>query len=174
MKRGYVMLLNEIIDFLETDTISFTFSDNGLKYMSLKSIDGEEIIDLRKFDKDKEQNPKKSLIIKETLSFFNAGRHNMPLDLSAFTSFQQSVFNAVSKIPIGEIYTYKEIAIALENPDAARPVGNALAKNPVAYFIPAHRVLPKKGIGRCKSGAGFLRYKLLSLEGHDMNKLRGN
>jgi hypothetical protein len=87
------------------------------------------------------------LLVKETLNFLETGTHNMMLDLTDFTLFQQTVFDAV---------------------------GSAVAKNPVSYFIPTHRVLPQNGIGICKSGAGFLRDKLLTLEGHDIEKLRGN
>lgn len=174
MEGVYVMKISEIIDFLGTDTISVTFSPNGLKYLSLRDKDGEELINIKKFNNQKEQDTRIDLVIKETLNFFETGSHNMPLDLIDFTSFQQAVFNAVSKISVGEIYTYKEVAIMIGNPDAARAVGNALSKNPVAYFIPAHRILPKKGIGTCKGGAAFLRHKLLTLEGHDIEKLRGN
>lgn len=166
------MEIDEIIDFLQTDNISFTFAPNGLKYLSLKDNNGDQLIDLRKFDEEKEQDSRISLVIKETINFFNTGSHNMPLDLGDFTSFQQDVFNIVGKIRRGEIYTYKEVAIILGKPDAARAVGNVLSKNPVAYFIPSHRVLPKTGIGECSSGAGFLRHKLLTLEGHNIDTLR--
>ena len=40
-KRGHVMQVNKIIDFLETDIISVTFSSNGLKYLSLKNNNGK-------------------------------------------------------------------------------------------------------------------------------------
>ena len=52
------MQVNKIIDFLETDTISATFSSNGLKYLSLKNNNGNELIDLKKFSKENEQNPR--------------------------------------------------------------------------------------------------------------------
>ena len=59
-------------------------------------------------------------------------------------------------------------------PGAAQAVGSAVSKNPVSYFLPTHRIIPQKGIGTCKSGAGFLREKLLIHEGHDIEKLKGN
>ena len=166
------MTIDEIIEFLETDTLSVSFSSKGLKSLSLKENIGDKFINLRNFDTKDEHDPMVELLIKETISFFKTGSHKMPLDLSDFTTFQQAVFNATSKINVGEIYTYKELAITIGNPDAARAVGNALSKNPVAYFIPAHRILPKKGIGECKGGAGFLRHKLLTLEGHDIEELK--
>lgn len=168
------MQVNKIIDFLETDIISVTFSSNGLKYLSLKNNNGNELIDLKKFSEGKEQNPMISLLVKETLNFLEKGTHNMMLDLTDFTPFQQTVFDAVGKISVGNICTYKGLAEAIGKPGAALAVGSAVAKNPVSYFIPTHRVLPQKGIVICRSGAGFLREKLLILEGHDIEKLRGN
>ena len=168
------MQINKIIDFLETDTLSVTFSSNGLKFLSLRNNNGDELINLKDFSKDKEQNPMQYLLIKETLNFLETGSHNMLLDLTDFTPFQQTVFNAVSKINSGKICTYNELAEILGKPGAAQAVGSVVAKNPVSYFIPTHRVVPKKGIGICRSGAGFLREKLLVHEGHDISKLRGN
>lgn len=168
------MQINKIIDFLETDIISVTYSPNGLKYLSLKDNNGNEMIDLKNFSKGDNQNPMIYLLIKETLNFLETGTHNMILDLTDFTPFQQTVFNAVAKISVGNICTYKGLAEALGKPGAAQAIGSAVAKNPVSYFIPTHRVLPQKGIGICRSGAGLLKEKLLTLEGHDVNKLRGN
>ena len=98
----------------------------------------------------------------------------MPLDLADFTEFQQNVFRIVSNIEPGRIITYMGIAEILGKPGAAQAVGSAVARNPVSYFLPTHRVLPKKGLGICRSGAGYLREKLLEHEGHDLSKLRGN
>lgn len=168
------MDVNKIIDFFQTETLSVTFSFKGLKYLSLRNNQGDEVIDLKRFDREEEQNPMVCLLVKETLNFLETGRHSMILDLRDLTSFQQTVFEAVGKISPGDICTYKRIAEILGKPGAAQAVGSAVTKNQVSYFIPTHRVLPQRGIGRCRSGAGFLREKLLILEGHDIEKLRGN
>ena len=42
------MQIEKIIEFLETTTLSVTFSPKGLKYLSLKGNKGEGIIDLKK------------------------------------------------------------------------------------------------------------------------------
>ncbi len=166
--------IEEIIEFLEADAVSATFTVRGLKYLSLRSSRGEERIDLRLTNGKKEPNLHEKLFIDETFNFLKTGRHNMPLDLTDFTSFQQSVFEAVSKIEPGTVVTYKDVAVMLGKPGGAQAVGNAIAKNPVSYFLPTHRVIPQKGIGICKSGAGHLREKFLSHEGHDLSQLRGN
>lgn len=168
------MKIEEIIDFLETDTLSFNFSTNGLKSLSLRNNYYSENIDLREFNMEEEKDSVKLLIVKETINFLETGIHNMPLDLSDLTLFQQKVLKTISEIGPGHIFTYKEVGEIIEKPGAAQAVGNATSRNPVCYFIPTHRVLPKRGIGLCKSGAGYLREKLLILEGHDILKLRGN
>ncbi|OPZ74424.1 MAG: Methylated-DNA--protein-cysteine methyltransferase [Firmicutes bacterium ADurb.Bin456] len=166
--------MKEIIDFLETDTISATFSPKGLKYLSLKAGQDARRINLRLAPAEQEQNPLAGLVIRETLNFLETGKHDLPLDLSAFSSFQRSVFEVVSGIEPGKTVTYRDIAGILGKPGAAQAVGNAIAKNPFSYFLPTHRVLPRRGLGICRSGAGHLREKLLLREGHDLSKLRGN
>lgn len=168
------MEIEEMINFLETDTLSFIFSPAGLKYLSLRVKPDIEHINLGAIGEEQIQNPVERLIIEETLSFLETGKHSMPLDLANFTKFQQNVFEAVSNVEPGKITTYGGIAEILGKPGAAQAVGSAVAKNPVSYFLPTHRVLPKKGIGICRTGAGYLREKLLEWEGHDISKLRGN
>ncbi len=95
----------------------------------------------------------------------------MKLDLTELTAFQQTVLNEVVKVPVGETFSYKKLAETIGKPRAAQAVGSAISKNPVAYFIPTHRILPQKGLIICRSGAGHLREKLLIHEGHDLEEI---
>lgn len=165
------MEIEKIMEFLETEILYAIFSAEGLKFLSLKKISNTDIIELKKFDNYKTENPMAYRLIEETSNFLDLGYHNMILDLNNFTQFQQAVFAAVSKVGKGNICTYKELAIMLGKPGAAQAVGNAVGKNPVSYFLPTHRILPQNGIGLCRSGAGHLREKLLIHEGHDLFKL---
>ena len=61
------------------------------------------------------------------------------------TSFQKKVWLELLKIPKGEIKTYKEVAIAIGHPKAARAVANACGKNPQPIKIPCHRVIRSDG-----------------------------
>jgi len=61
------------------------------------------------------------------------------------TSFQIKVWKALKKIKKGKVKTYKEIAIAINRPKAARAVANACAKNPYAPKVPCHRVIRSDG-----------------------------
>ncbi|MBS3991660.1 MAG: methylated-DNA--[protein]-cysteine S-methyltransferase [Erysipelothrix sp.] len=81
------------------------------------------------------------------------------------TEFQKKVFMALQSIPYGETRTYHEVAIMIQQPKAARAVGQAISKNPVLIVIPCHRVLAKHGLGGFSSGLD-LKESLLSHEHH--------
>ncbi len=166
------MLLGDIIEFLETDRFSFTFTSMGLKYLSLRNLGGEKTINLRKMLNGEETaSHQANLVIKETSNFLETGYHNMRLDLTGLTVFQQEILNEVTRVRAGEIATYKRLAEIVGKPGAAQAVGSAVSKNPVAYFIPTHRILPQKGLVMCRTGIGHLREKLLVHEGHDLQKI---
>lgn len=61
------------------------------------------------------------------------------------TPFQLKVWEALLKIPMGQLSTYSSIAMQVEKPLAARAVGTAIGSNPVAYLIPCHRVIQSGG-----------------------------
>lgn len=61
------------------------------------------------------------------------------------TDFQLKVWEALLKIPMGNLTTYSRLARELHNPNAARAVGTAVAQNPVAFLIPCHRVIKATG-----------------------------
>ena len=61
------------------------------------------------------------------------------------TAFQQSVWQALLKIPYGKTCSYQDIAIEINNPKAVRAVGGANNKNPIIIVIPCHRVIGKNG-----------------------------
>ena len=61
------------------------------------------------------------------------------------TKFQIKVWKAISKIPRGQVRTYKELAKLIKKPKAARAVANACGKNPYPIKIPCHRVIRSDG-----------------------------
>jgi AraC family transcriptional regulator of adaptative response/methylated-DNA-[protein]-cysteine methyltransferase len=70
--------------------------------------------------------------------------HEIKLHLKG-TPFQIKVWEALLKIPMGELITYNGIAGKLNNPQASRAVGAAVGSNPVAFLIPCHRVIKANG-----------------------------
>ena len=70
---------------------------------------------------------------------------NLPVFDPVGTSFQKNVWNALMEIHSGETRTYLQIAIEMGNPSSARAVGSAIGSNPIAWFIPCHRVIQTSG-----------------------------
>ena len=98
--------------------------------------------------------------------YFRSGSwsFSVPLDLGAGTEFDRAVWNALRRIPAGQVRTYGQIASVLGKPNASRAVGNACGRNPVPIVVPCHRVVARNGPGGFGLGLGLKR-KLLRLEG---------
>lgn len=59
--------------------------------------------------------------------------------------FQIKVWEALLRVPSGNVTTYSEIAQSIGSPRAVRAVGTAVGRNPVSWLIPCHRALRKSG-----------------------------
>lgn len=89
---------------------------------------------------------------------------SVPLDLRG-TPFQTETWQALQRIPYGEVRSYADIAAAVGRPRATRAVGMANHANPVPIIVPCHRVI---GSNRTLTGYGAgldLKERLLRLEG---------
>lgn len=62
------------------------------------------------------------------------------------SEFQLKVWEALLKIPQGNLCTYGKIASYIQNPNASRAVGTAIGSNPIAFIIPCHRVIQSNGM----------------------------
>lgn len=76
--------------------------------------------------------------------FSSGGRSALQLHIRG-TNFQIKVWEALLRIPPGQVTSYGKLAEAIGVPSAPRAVGHALAHNPIAFLIPCHRVLRKIG-----------------------------
>lgn len=65
---------------------------------------------------------------------------DLPLDVRG-TAFQQRVWQALQKIPVGTTLSYTQIAKRIGAPKAVRAVASACAANALAVAIPCHRVV---------------------------------
>ena len=61
------------------------------------------------------------------------------------TNFQIKVWEALLRLSPGQVTSYESLAEQVCTSRASRAVGNAVARNPIAYLIPCHRVLQKTG-----------------------------
>jgi methylated-DNA-[protein]-cysteine S-methyltransferase len=76
------------------------------------------------------------------------------------TASQQRVWAALRDIPYGRTISYAELAVAVGKPRAARAVGAANGRNPIAIVIPCHRVIGAAG-ALTGYGGGLDRKRLL-------------
>ena len=97
--------------------------------------------------------------------YFRGKRKTFDLPLAPKgTEFQQKVWLALREIPYGEVRSYKDIAEKVGNPKAARAVGMANNRNPIAIIIPCHRVVGANGKLVGYAGGMEQKEKLLQLE----------
>lgn len=90
---------------------------------------------------------------------------DLPLDLRATTDFGRRVLEATVRVGFGDVATYGDIAKAMGEPNAARAVGQALNRNPVAIVVPCHRVVGSGGSLTGYGGGIDRKEALLALEG---------
>lgn len=90
---------------------------------------------------------------------------SVPYDVDLGDGFRGCALKALSDVPFGATITYGALADAAGFPNAARAAGTACSTNPLALFIPCHRVVPASGgIGKYGGGEAMKR-ALLELEG---------
>ena len=88
-----------------------------------------------------------------------------PLDYGGYGRFTAALLNEVSKIPYGEVCSYREAAERAGSPAAWRAAGQALAANRHPIIVPCHRVIGSNGKPGGFSGPAGWKEMLLKLEG---------
>jgi methylated-DNA-[protein]-cysteine S-methyltransferase len=93
---------------------------------------------------------------------------DLQLDLGEQDEFFKKIYAAARRVAWGHTTTYGSLAKELgAGPEAARDVGQAMAKNPVPLIIPCHRVLAAGGKlgGFSAPGGSTTKQRMLELEG---------
>ncbi len=104
-----------------------------------------------------------ALITDHLNAYTHNPHHRFQLPLKPLGSpYQQRVWNALLVIPVGQTMTYGELATTLQS--SPRAIGQACKKNPLALFIPCHRIVGKKNQGGYMGRASALQYKLALLK----------
>ena len=97
--------------------------------------------------------------------YFDGKRTEFDLPLLLIgTRFQKKVWNALLKIPYGQILTYSKLSAALEDTKAIRAVAAANGANALAIIIPCHRIIGNDGSMVGYAGGLDIKKKLLQLE----------
>ena len=101
------------------------------------------------------------------------GSLDLPVDIGDIAAWDATVLGGVRTIPVGSVSSYGRIARRIGKPGAARAVGGAVGRNPVAIVIPCHRVIAGDGTIGGYGGAWWggrerllqVKRDLLALEG---------
>lgn len=110
---------------------------------------------------------------KHTLSEKKINLPSLPAYLVAGTPFQQRVWEALLKIPVGVVMSYQDLANHLQMPKAVRAVANAVGANPISPLIPCHRIVGShQHIGGYHWGLP-IKAALLQEEGIDLSSFKG-
>ncbi len=87
------------------------------------------------------------------------------MDWTCFTPFQRKIMKQLLRVRAGTVRTYSWLARESGHPKAVRAAGNVMARNPIPFLLPCHRIVPESGgIGNYGYGAAMKR-KLLEREG---------
>lgn len=129
-------------------------TERGICWLSFIGTDEDPIHELEKMKAHwhnsvfhQDQNLTKEFIVKIFSSPRIAGRGEEKLHVFVKgTNFQIKVWEALLRIPMGEVTTYQGIAQQIQSPKAMQAVGSAVGSNHIAYLIPCHRVIRKDGI----------------------------
>lgn len=150
--------------------IEVTLGPHGLERITLSAPERDFVSDGGRF---RDPTNTKSRRVALQLAEWCAGTRrviDVPVDLEAseLSEFQVHALRTLrAEVPWGETVTYGELAELAGRPGAARAVGTAMARNPVPFVIPCHRVVAANGIGGYGGGtAGVaLKRRLLAREG---------
>jgi methylated-DNA-[protein]-cysteine S-methyltransferase len=170
MKASYVIFETEL------GFAGIIWSDAGVARLQLPSASADATTRnlLRRSPDAKAAEPPAPIAeIVEAVRRYFAGERidfsGVTLDLAGEGDLFRAIYAAARHVGYGETTTYGGLAKAIGRTDweAARDVGQAMAKNPVALIIPCHRVLAAGGKigGFSAPGGAETKAKMLALEG---------
>ncbi len=140
--------------------------ETSMGYLQIEA-ENDAIIRVGFVEAEAETLPEDALLQKAVVQlkeYFAGNRKvfDLPVRLHG-TAFQQKAWQVLTQIPYGETRTYGEQAAMMGIPKAARAVGGANHKNPIAIIVPCHRVVAAKDMGGYASGVEKKQF-LLALE----------
>jgi methylated-DNA-[protein]-cysteine S-methyltransferase len=104
-------------------------------------------------------------VVEQLDAYFAGSLTDFDVDLHMDGSeFHLKVWSALRDIPYGETWSYGELAHHIGSPGAARAVGSANGRNPVAIIVPCHRVIGASGSLTGYGGGLDRKRELLELE----------
>lgn len=142
---GSSLLINYSIGYTQWGKALVASTEKGICHLSFFENEEVALKDLQaefpnaKFEEKSDYRHEYALL---ALSSDNKKKLNLHIK---GTDFQLKVWEALLKIPYGQLLSYGDLASQLGKPSASRAVGTAIGSNPVAYLIPCHRVIQNTG-----------------------------
>lgn len=151
--------------------VGIAWSEQGLEAITLPSATESEALDQLPAPNGSMPEPPKGLdvpALQDKLRRYFEGEpvtFDEPLNQSTGTDFQRRVWLLTREIPRGETRTYGQIARMAGSADAARAVGQTMARNPWPILVPCHRVVGSDGSLTGFGGGIDMKRRMLRLEG---------
>jgi methylated-DNA-[protein]-cysteine S-methyltransferase len=151
-------------------TLLMASTPKGLVRLAYPDEDRDEVLEdlARKVSPRLLQAPERLDDVRRQLDDYFDGRlrgFDLEVDYALTHGFVRRVLRATSRIPFGEVRTYRVVAEKAGNVRAVRAAGNALGSNPIPIVVPCHRVVRTGGgLGGYTGGVDRKRFLLL-LEG---------
>jgi AraC family transcriptional regulator of adaptative response/methylated-DNA-[protein]-cysteine methyltransferase len=145
--KGENLSINYSFTTSKFGDILMASTQKGICYMSFSDDDEVAFLELKKLFPKATFTQQTDGIQQNALQIYTqdwSKIDKIKLHLKA-TAFQLTVWEALLKIPTGNLVTYGTIAESIRKPKASRAVGTAIGKNPIAFLIPCHRVIQSTG-----------------------------
>ena len=154
---------------------AIAWSDSGVARFQLPAKSAEaadRLMRRRAFDAEPGAPPIEIAAVVAAAKRYFAGEETdfsqIRLDLAGEDAFFARIYDALCRVGWGRTTTYGALAKEVGAPrEAARDVGEAMARNPAPLIIPCHRVLAAGGKigGFSAPGGSRTKMRMLELEG---------
>lgn len=151
-------------------------SERGLAAIHYLAVDGaERTLEMLRRKFDLIENEASTRRVAAELDRLFKGDSSAALahrvDLSLVESdFQRRALISLRTVPAGAVVTYQGLAAAVGHPNSQRAIGTTMATNPVAIFVPCHRVIKSDGTIGNYGGGVENKLKLLRAEGFEVGR----
>jgi O-6-methylguanine DNA methyltransferase len=145
-------------------------SASGIRYATLfhrteAGVRGE----LRAFGAGADETGPRAAEVAALLTGYAAGEgaslDDFPVDLPDCSPIQRETWLALREIPRGETRSYGWLARRVGKAEAPRAIGAMVGANPIALWLPCHRVVASDGTLHGFGGGLAMKQALLELEG---------
>jgi len=155
-------------------TLLLAWRDTGISFVGIDR--GEADDTARAFIERRLRRPVRSAPLPQWVAdavnhFFSTWQvDESRLDISELSPFERAALHKAAQIPPGEVRSYGWIAREIGHPQAARAVGQVMARNPVALFFPCHRVVDASGALHNYGYGIEMKARILKMEGYKGNR----